>query len=168
MEKNFNFSKLYKIETVLVFQYYFESTILYRKYFSFILETYIAPLQNTTTQRRSHPSHGKKRKTSGKCKMWKGGSSARNAPQLGDLSMLMGGQPKRLFAALRSSEVGGISDRVVRWFSQKYRTLTVPMSVAQNIELFIHTCSLSGIICPVLGLQSFYYRTKSQNTGQSG
>src|SRR6218665_1069936 len=27
---------------------------------SFILETYIAPLQETTTQRRSQPSHGQK------------------------------------------------------------------------------------------------------------
>jgi len=30
---------------------------------SFILKTYIAPLQETTTQRRSQPSHGQKRKT---------------------------------------------------------------------------------------------------------
>src|SRR6218665_4029120 len=30
---------------------------------SFILETYIAPLQETTTQRRSQPSHGQKRRT---------------------------------------------------------------------------------------------------------
>jgi len=29
---------------------------------SFILETYIAPLQETTTQRRSQPSHGQKRR----------------------------------------------------------------------------------------------------------
>src|SRR6218665_843886 len=29
---------------------------------SFILETYIAPLQETTTQRRSQPSHGQKKK----------------------------------------------------------------------------------------------------------
>src|SRR6218665_828659 len=30
---------------------------------SFILKTYIAPLQETTTQRRSQPSHGQKRRT---------------------------------------------------------------------------------------------------------
>src|SRR6218665_77618 len=30
---------------------------------SFILETYIAPLQETTTQRRSQPSHGQNRRT---------------------------------------------------------------------------------------------------------
>jgi len=30
---------------------------------SFILETYIAPLQETTTQRRSQPSHEQKRRT---------------------------------------------------------------------------------------------------------
>jgi len=29
---------------------------------SFILETYIAPLQDTTTQRRSQPSHGQRRR----------------------------------------------------------------------------------------------------------
>jgi len=40
----------------------------------------------------------------------------------------------------------GISDRVARWLSQKYRTLTVPMSVAQHIELFMHT----RINCQVL------------------
>src|SRR6218665_28759 len=45
---------------------------------SFILETYMAPLQETTTQRRSQPSHGQK-KTSERCKIWKGGPSARNA-----------------------------------------------------------------------------------------
>src|SRR6218665_1656009 len=32
---------------------------------SFILETYIAPNQETTTQRRSQPSHGQKRRTYG-------------------------------------------------------------------------------------------------------
>src|SRR6218665_2922868 len=31
---------------------------------SFILETYIAPLQESTTQRRSQPSHGQRRRTS--------------------------------------------------------------------------------------------------------
>ena len=66
---------------------------------SVILETYIAPLQNTTTQRRSQPSHGQRKKTWGKCKIWKGGSSARNAAQRVDHSMLMGQQPKRPFAA---------------------------------------------------------------------
>jgi len=30
---------------------------------SFILETYIAPVEETTTQRRSQPSHGQKRRT---------------------------------------------------------------------------------------------------------
>ena len=40
---------------------------------SFILETYIAPLQDTTTQRSSHPSHGQRRRTSESCKIWKGG-----------------------------------------------------------------------------------------------
>src|SRR6218665_1654099 len=33
--------------------------------------------------------------------------------------------------------------RVARWLSPKYRTLAVPMSVAQNIELLKH--ELSGI-----------------------
>ena len=35
---------------------------------SFIPETYIAPLQDTTTQRHSQPSHGQRRKTWGKSK----------------------------------------------------------------------------------------------------
>src|SRR6218665_2752877 len=65
---------------------------------SFILETYIAPLQETTTQRRSQPSHGQKRRTSERCKIWKGGPSARNAAQRGDHSMLMDPQSKRPFA----------------------------------------------------------------------
>src|SRR6218665_671331 len=51
---------------------------------SFILETYIAPLQETTTQRRAQPSHGQKGRTSERCKIWKGGPSARNAAQRGD------------------------------------------------------------------------------------
>src|SRR6218665_966052 len=62
---------------------------------SFILETYIAPLQEPTTQRRSQPSHGQKRRTSERCKIWKGGPSARNVAQRGDHSMLMDPQPKR-------------------------------------------------------------------------
>src|SRR6218665_1171243 len=66
---------------------------------SFILETYIAPLQETTTQRHSPPGHGQKRRTSERCKIWKGGPSARNAAQRGDHSMLMDPQPKRPFAA---------------------------------------------------------------------
>ena|SRR6218665_576478 len=45
---------------------------------SFILETYIAPLQDTTTQRRSQPSHDLRRKTSWRCKIWKGRPSARH------------------------------------------------------------------------------------------
>src|SRR6218665_3184833 len=54
---------------------------------SFILETCIAPLPETTTQRRSQPSHGRKRRTSERCKIWKGGPSARNAAQRGDHSI---------------------------------------------------------------------------------
>jgi len=70
----------------------------FRTYFhSFILETYIAPLRDTTTQRRSQPSHGQRRNTWGKCKIWKGGSSARNAARQGDHSMPMALQSKRHF-----------------------------------------------------------------------
>jgi len=56
---------------------------------SFILETHIAPLQDTTTQRRSQPSHGQRRRTSGRCKIWKGRSSARNTAQQRDHSRPM-------------------------------------------------------------------------------
>src|SRR6218665_1744232 len=73
--------------------------MMYEFIHSFILETYIAPLQETTTQRCSQPSHGQKRRTSERCKIWKGGPSARNAAQRGDHSMLMYPQPKRPFAA---------------------------------------------------------------------
>src|SRR6218665_743 len=66
---------------------------------SFILETYIAPLQETTTQRRSQSSHGQKRRTLERCNIWKGGPSARNAAQRGDHSTLMDPQSKRPFTA---------------------------------------------------------------------
>jgi len=55
--------------------------------------TYIAPLQDTTTQRRSQLSHGQRRRTWGRYKIWKGRSSARNAVRQGDHSMPMGPQP---------------------------------------------------------------------------
>src|SRR6218665_3689516 len=35
------------------------------------METYIAPLLDTTTQRRSQLSHGQRRMTSKRCKIWK-------------------------------------------------------------------------------------------------
>jgi len=50
---------------------------------SFILETYIVPLQEITTQRRSQPSHDQRR-TSERCKIRGVGKSARNAAQMGD------------------------------------------------------------------------------------
>jgi len=42
---------------------------------SFILETYSASSRHyhRPTQRRSQPSHGQRRRTSGRCKIWKGG-----------------------------------------------------------------------------------------------
>ena len=49
--------------------------------------------------------------------------------------------------------------RVTKWRSPKYRTLTVPVSMAQNIELL--TLTLPGISIIFTG-------QKSQNTGQSG
>jgi len=42
--------------------------------YSFILETYTAPLQETTTQNRSQPSHGERRRTWQRCTIWRGGS----------------------------------------------------------------------------------------------
>jgi len=63
------------------------------------LEIYIEHLKETTTQSRSQPSHGQKRRTWERCKIWKGGPSATNAAQRGDHSMLMDPQPKRPFAA---------------------------------------------------------------------
>src|SRR6218665_3803706 len=49
---------------------------------SFVLETYIEPLQETTTQRCSQPSHGQRRRTSERFKIRKGGHSARNAAHI--------------------------------------------------------------------------------------
>jgi len=66
---------------------------------SFIPETYIAPLQDITTQRRSQPSHGQRRRIWGRCKILKGRSLARNTAQRGGHSMPMGPQPKSSFAA---------------------------------------------------------------------
>jgi len=62
--------------------------VLYYIYLSIhtlILDTYIGPLPETTTQRRFQPSHGQRRMTSERCKIWKGGPSARNAAQRGDI-----------------------------------------------------------------------------------
>ena len=42
---------------------------------SVILETSIAPLQETTTERCSQPTQGQRRRTSERCKIWKGGPS---------------------------------------------------------------------------------------------
>jgi len=51
---------------------------------SFILQTYIAPPKETTTQICSKPSHSQRRRTSERCKIWKGGTSARIPAQRGD------------------------------------------------------------------------------------
>src|SRR6218665_1740076 len=69
-------------------EYYIVECIL-----SFILKTYISPVQET--QSRYQPSHYQSRKTSDRCRIWKGRSSARNATQRGDHSMLMDPQPER-------------------------------------------------------------------------
>src|SRR6218665_35110 len=61
-----------------VFVSFFSQHYVYQTEFhSFILETYIAPLQET--QRRSQPSHGQIRRASERCKTWKGGPPERNA-----------------------------------------------------------------------------------------
>src|SRR6218665_2690750 len=49
---------------------------------TFILKTYIVPLQETTTQRFSQPSHGQRRRTLERCKIWKGGPSEGTAALL--------------------------------------------------------------------------------------
>jgi len=54
-------------------------------------------------------------------------------------------------------------NRVARWLSQKYRTLTVSMLVAQNVELF--TLALSGITIILIPDKSPKYRTVRINTG---
>src|SRR6218665_3103011 len=71
---------MYVCTCVCILYMWYVRTHVHSFIHSFILETYIAPLQETTTQRRSQPSHGQKR-TSERCKIWKGGPSARNAAQ---------------------------------------------------------------------------------------
>src|SRR6218665_157342 len=58
----------------------------------FLLFIHSGDLYRASLRHYSKPSHGQRRKTLGKCKSWKGGSSARNADQRGDHSMLMGPQ----------------------------------------------------------------------------
>ena len=53
--------------------------------------------------------------------------------------------------------------KVARWLSPKYRTLAVPVSVAQNIELFTH--ALSCIIIIFIPNKETKYRTVRLNTG---
>ena len=65
---------------------------------SIVMETYIAPLKETTTQKRSQPSHGQRR-TWERCKIWMGGPSEGIAAQREDHSRLMDPRPKRPFAA---------------------------------------------------------------------
>src|SRR6218665_1149613 len=67
--------------------------------YSFILETYIAPLKETITHRRSKPSHGQRRSTSERCKIWKGGPPEGTAAKRGFHSMPMDPQPKKPCAA---------------------------------------------------------------------
>jgi len=55
------------------------------------------------------------------------------------------------------------SSRVARWLSPKYWTLAVPMSVAQNIELFTHV--LSGITIIFIPDKEPKYLTVRLNTG---
>ena len=57
-----------------------------------------------------------------------------------------------------------ISNRVAKWLSQKYRTLTVPMSVAQNIELLTHAL-LFGITIIFVPNKEPKYRTVRLNAG---
>jgi len=54
-------------------------------------------------------------------------------------------------------------NRVARWLSQKYWTLTVSMLVAQNIELLTH--ALSGITIILIPNKGPKYRTVQLNTG---
>jgi len=56
-----------------------------------------------------------------------------------------------------------VSSRVARWLSSKYRTLAVPVSVTQNIELFTH--ALSGITVIFIPDKEPKYRTVRLNTG---
>src|SRR6218665_440782 len=65
---------------------------------SFILETYSASSRDYYSEALPAQPRTKKKDLE-RCKIWKGGPSARNAAQSGDHSMLMDPQPKRPFAA---------------------------------------------------------------------
>ena len=54
--------------------------------------------------------------------------------------------------------------RVARWLSPKYRTLAVPVSLEQTIELFTHV--LSGILINIIPDKDLKYRTVRLNTWQ--
>ena len=114
---------------------------------SFILETYIAPLQDTTTQKRSQPSHGQRRKTWEKCNIWKGGSSARNAAQHGAHSMLMGPQPKRPFFLLSF-----LAYCLHCFLSSHLPSFVVPFLF--NLHTFFH--SLLSLLSPFFLMSSFF------------
>jgi len=53
--------------------------------------------------------------------------------------------------------------RVARWLSTKYRTLSVPVSLAQTIEIFTH--ALSGITINIIQDKEPKYRTVLLNIG---
>ena len=53
--------------------------------------------------------------------------------------------------------------KVARWVSSKYQTLSMPVPVAQNIELFTH--ALSGITVIFILDKESKYQTVRLNTG---
>src|SRR6218665_1129844 len=57
----------------------------------------------------------------------------------------------------------GLDTRVARWLSPKYRTLALPVSLAQIIELFKRV--LSGITISIIPDKEPKYRTVRLNTG---
>jgi len=102
---------------------------------SFITETYIALLQDTTTQRRSQPSHSQRRRTWGRCKIWKGGPSARNVAQREDHSMLMGPQLESLGAEVWWTPL----DLIFAWKRSKsslYCFIIYSHFIAQDTRLY--------------------------------
>src|SRR6218665_2837856 len=74
--------------------------------------------KKTTTQRRSQPSHGQKRRTSERFKIWKGVPSARNAAHRGDHSMLKDPQPFGAAQRRRCRLFVGTTAADFRWSRQ--------------------------------------------------
>jgi len=64
------------------------------------------------------------------------------------------------------AEAAGAVNRVARWLSLRYRTLAVPVSLAQTVELFTHALSGRHIAIHIIPDKEPKYRTVIPDTWQ--